>query len=96
MIFLNDKDIELLKKPFPISPCVRCSEEMFACCGCPERSKYDKEIRSYEDRDIFNIAILLQDLRELNRKKDSIKKEYDEVYNQLKNMVGDQIENIKE
>ena len=72
----DERDLELLKISLPINPCItKCHGGMVGCCGCPEVFKYEKEIKEYKDRNIFDIAQEIQTARDNIKKVKELKKE---------------------
>lgn len=42
----DKRDLELLKMPLPINPCItKCHGGMIGCCGCSEVFEYEKNKR---------------------------------------------------
>ena len=72
----DERDLELLKMPLPISPCItKCHGGIVSCCGCQEVFKYEKDIKKYKERNIFDIAQKIQKVRDNIEKVKELKKE---------------------
>lgn len=72
----DERDLELLKTPLPIIPCItKCHGGMVGCCGCPEVFEYEKKIKEYKDRNIYSIAQEIQTVRDNIEKVKELKKE---------------------
>ena len=72
----DERDLELLKMPLPINPCItKCHGGMVGCCGCPEVFKYEKDIKEYKEKNIFDIAQEIQKARDNIEKVKELKKQ---------------------
>lgn len=72
----DKRDLELLKMPLPINPCItKCHGGMIGCCGCSEVFEYEKKIKEYKDRNIYSVAQEIQKARDNVEKVRELKKD---------------------
>ena len=94
-IIFEDEDIELLNKALPDFPCKNCSYDSYSCCGCYKEKEYYKIIKKYQDKGIYDIAILIQHLRKIQIEKNKLEIEYNLAYKNLKKAMKKDLYKIK-
>ena len=61
------EDMERLKRPLPVNPCTKCSENILECCGCDNCESYKKIERSFKEHNLLEFAEKLRTIRENRR-----------------------------
>lgn len=88
----TEEDYKLLKRPIPVSPCRECfAKSSYTCGGCPEYTKYKKDIKPYEDNNLVNVGFQLRRYYAIQR---DINKLNIELSQLLAEIPDDVIDNI--
>lgn len=77
---LEDGDKLLIFSKLPEDPCNRCDMGI-ACCGCPDKTKYEKKIQSYKDHNVLEWTIKSNEYYSLIRQIESLQKKQKEIEN---------------
>lgn len=94
-VIFDDEDIKLLNKTLPDSPCKNCSSDSYSCCGCSKQDEYHRIKKEYQNKQIYNIATLIQHLRKIQTEKHKLEIEYNLMYKNLKEIMGKDLNKIK-
>lgn len=71
---LESGDLELLQsKPIPKNPCQNC-DSSYACCGCPEYSRYLANLKVYEEKGMLGVAKLIEEILNIESQIESLQK----------------------
>lgn len=83
IIFTNE-DLELLKKELPNNPCTKCDAHIRGyCCGCQQRIDYDKMVKIYRDNNIYDIALEIKKINELEKSINKMRKNQEDILSNL-------------
>lgn len=84
----TEKELELLKKPLPDAPCIKC-KDVDSSCVCPEYESYNKITQPYKDNGIFNLAFALREMTSLKKQINKLQEKYEEYEKELPPEVRD-------
>lgn len=90
----SEEDYKLLKKPIPVSPCRDCGCGILnksTCSGCDKYTKYQREIKPFEDNNLVNIAVLLKRYYTIQREINQLNIEICQVLTDLPDEVIDNV-----
>ena len=85
---VTNEGLELLKTPLPKNPCSTCGMGI-ACCGCPKGREYDKRVKPYKELGVYDIALSLRHIADLEREIKEKQNEVDDIKNNLPEEVKD-------
>lgn len=96
VVTLTEEDIELLKKPLPKSPCLKCMDRgLGGCCGCDKETEYRNYIEIYEENNILEIARDITRIMELQKQISDIFIEIDSLTKKVSQTIDfDTLQNI--
>lgn len=81
----DDEDRRLLSVDIPDNPCENCSlMKIGGCCGCPDNIEYTKAILPYKERNIFELALKIKRMHNLQKDIVNIQKEIDNIAKEIK------------
>lgn len=83
---LEEGDLELLRKELPNHPCESCHER--ACCSCDEEKQYEKAVKIYKDRNLYELAKEMKQVHECDRKIKEIRKKQMAIVKTINEQIG--------
>lgn len=87
----TEKELQLLSKPIPDSPCKSCRDAE-VCCGCQEYEKYKTILTEYEDCGVYPFAFDMSSMRDIQKQIQTLQEQYEK----LRNGLPEQLLNIVE
>ena len=71
----DDEDRRLLSIEIPDNPCSECN--VSGCCGCSDECEYNETIKSYKERNIYDLALKFKRMHKLQKEVSDMQKEID-------------------
>ena len=74
----DNEDRRLLSIEIPDNPCDKCSlMKIGGCCGCSDKCEYNETIKSYKERNIYDLALKFKRMHKLQKEVSDMQKEID-------------------
>lgn len=88
----EDDDIKFLKTHIlPTKPCNLCSSRTrMECCGCNSERDYVNEIKKFNDRGLYKVALQLKEMNTLASDLSSLSERYKQKVHELNTMLDDE------
>ena len=81
----DDEDRRLLSIDLPDNPCSKCSLNINGgCCGCSKGNKYSETTRPYKEKNIYDLALKIKRMHNLQKDIVNIQKEIDNIAKEIK------------
>ena len=91
----TEEDINILSKPLPLSPCMKCYMYKDGCCGCSAYDEYQKELKPFKDNRLLVIAAGIHKYYSIQSEIENLNDELSNVLSKIPDEIVDKVINKK-